>query len=555
MRRNRKFIAAAVLLEIMIFTLLIGSGKIKEAAASVNTGVENTDATVQTLAAEEEKGAEVLYPICVNEDGTIKYGYIDAEGKIIIQPVYSVAHDFSEGLATVYNDQVYQVIDTKGNVIFESEYPIGDFHNGLASFYNPKNSALRGYINTDGKVAIKPAYINAGIFRQDNTAVVQVKDGLYYLINKAGKVLKKYPIKVNYYYSDITDNYIINYDKNTSLEGLVTLQGKVILKPVYGEIDYLGNGLFGVKKAPKDGMTYLTMAMPAAIFNKDGKRLTDYKYYDLSAFTGMYASATDSKNTYFINQSGDKITSLPTLSGRGTMKLIGDIVQADIDNEIFYLKKDGTVIWKNDGVTHLSSGITVSTIKYKPNKYVVVNYPKIEGLSNTAVQKTINSKLLTIFTKYRKNLKESDELSVFDTFHVDQLKDILIINRNGYDYMFGGAHGMPLRDYFMIDVKTGEFYQLKDLFKTNVNYVTTLSKIITKKIQAVNKTDAGAFFEASYHGISKDQKFYLKNEKLIIYFENGEIASYAAGFPEFEIPFKDIRNLINKDGAFWKAFN
>ena len=51
------------------------------------------------------------------------------------------------------------------------------------------------------------------------------------------------------------------------------------------------------------------------------------------------------------------------------------------------------------------------------------------------------------------------------------------------------------------------------------------------------------------------QAFHLENDGLIIYFGEYEIAPYAAGLPEFYIPFSEIMDLIDTEGDFWKAFN
>ena len=59
----------------------------------------------------------------------------------------------------------------------------------------------------------------------------------------------------------------------------------------------------------------------------------------------------------------------------------------------------------------------------------------------------------------------------------------------------------------------------------------------------------------SFKGIKEEQDFYLTQGSLVIYFTPYEIAAYAAGFPEFEISWAEIDDLINKEGDFWKAFN
>jgi hypothetical protein len=276
-------------------------------------------------------------------------------------------------------------------VIFETTGYISSFHNGLASFSDPSANYDAGYINTKGKVVIQPKYRFTGEFRSNHTAIV-ADDKNYYVIDETGKVLRTYKANTKYTIYDTTDDgYLIVTDPNTYLKGVINMNGKVILKPIYGEVTYLNNGLFGVKKKLPDMDMFLLSTKPAAIFNQNGKQLTSYKYHDLSVFQNGYASATDDKTTFFINKSGKQVTSLPVLEGRGTMTYYGDIIEANIDTDLSYLKKDGTEIWGKSDKTTLSSGITVSTVKVRPNKYVVVSYPQVDGIVDDKVEKAINN--------------------------------------------------------------------------------------------------------------------------------------------------------------------
>lgn len=497
-----------------------------------------------------------LYPVHIQVDGNTKYGYIDNTGKMVIQPVYDQANEFSDGLAIVSNGGKYQVVSKMGKVIYQSENMISDFHNGLAAITEMKDTyTLTGYINTKGKVVIKPQFKYGADFYKNGTAYVLTKKNHFACINKKGTVLKTYSYKVKDYYNGFQDGYIIINDSKTYLQGVINMNGKTILKPIYGNVTYLGNGIFAVKKAAKNNESYLLETKPAALFNEAGKRLTDYKFYDLSEFNGKYASATDAQHTFFIGTNGQKITSLPVLDGRGTMKISGDLIQADIDYQLSYLKQDGTVVWKNDAATQFSSGIKVNSVKFKPNKYAVVYYPVIEGFTDSSIQKTVNDKMKNDFVKNRETLKEQDNVSVYDSFSASQIKDLLIIRKDGYDYYFGAAHGMPLRNYYFINVKTGDFYELKDLFKDKSDYVTSLSTIIKKQMADPSKAEEGMFFNDGFSKIQANQSFYISEDKLAIYFAPYEVAAYAAGFPEFNIPFSDIKDLINTDGAFWKSFH
>ncbi len=82
-----------------------------------------------------------------------KYGFKDESGKIIIQPKYDLAWDFSEGLAMVVLRKKYGFIDESGNEVIPLTYNYADF-----SFQN-------------GKVQVK-------------------QNGRYFYIDKTGKEVK-----------------------------------------------------------------------------------------------------------------------------------------------------------------------------------------------------------------------------------------------------------------------------------------------------------------------------------------------------------------------------
>lgn len=533
-----------------LFATFYHADSMKETSASTVTP-ENS--LVTTSNTQKEDGSS-LYPIHVEKDGHILYGYIEGTGSVVINPKYTTARYFSDGLAVVNQDASFLVINTKGKVILKTENYLNDFHNGLARF-NDSKTYKSGYINTEGKIVIKATYDFAGNFGKDNTAIVS-KSGKFYRINSKGKVLKSYSLTNKNYYYDITDDgYAIYTNTKTYLMGVKDLNGKTILKSNYSQITYLGNGLFGVKKKLSNTEGYLTSIKPSAIFDKNGKQLTPYKLYDLSIYNNNYASYTDSNYTYLIDTKGNKVASFPKQEGRGTLTVLGNVVQAEIDNIIYYLTMDGSLIWKIPDVTTLSSGITAHTVKVKPNKYDVIYYPTLEGLSNPDIQTQINNKLKNLFTSDRMKLTTKDELMVDDNFTIEQIKDLLLVCKTGYDYPIGAAHGTPIRIYYFIDTKTGIFYEFKDLFKKNSNYINALDNIVREEMKEQEKKDGGIYFTYEGTYITEDQFFYLSNDTLKVYFDSGAIAPYAAGFPQFDIPFSKISNLIDTDGDFWKSFH
>ncbi len=98
------------------------------------------------------------------------YGYINKDGKVVIQPVYRHAYDFSENLATVQPSFNFSkaLIDTSGNIVIGPQYQeIGQFHNGVAAvnqWQHTSANALWGYINKRGEQILPLQYFEATPF-------------------------------------------------------------------------------------------------------------------------------------------------------------------------------------------------------------------------------------------------------------------------------------------------------------------------------------------------------------------------------------------------------
>ena len=94
-----------------------------------------------------------------------KYGYIDKNGKVVIDFKYDFASEFSEGLARVKKGEKYGYIDKNGNVVIDFIYDDADnFSDGLArvkqvikydSDKNAENKEMWKYIDKDGKVVLQ----------------------------------------------------------------------------------------------------------------------------------------------------------------------------------------------------------------------------------------------------------------------------------------------------------------------------------------------------------------------------------------------------------------
>lgn len=92
-----------------------------------------------------------LYPIYVRRGKSpknYKAGFISADGKIVIEPIFEDARPFSEGLASVQLNEKWRAIDSSGDLVIPRVHTMGlDFSGGVARF---ENGPLRGLISRDG---------------------------------------------------------------------------------------------------------------------------------------------------------------------------------------------------------------------------------------------------------------------------------------------------------------------------------------------------------------------------------------------------------------------
>ncbi|OEK05933.1 WG repeat-containing protein [Roseivirga misakiensis] len=119
--------------------------------------------------------------------GANKYGYVNKEGDVIIQPLYDLASTFSQGLAAVVQNGKSGFINIKGEVIVPITYEeVRSFSEGLAAV---KNDGKWGFIDQKGATVIPFEYVEAYFFT-NNLANVAL-NGEFFYINKQGEKVDK----------------------------------------------------------------------------------------------------------------------------------------------------------------------------------------------------------------------------------------------------------------------------------------------------------------------------------------------------------------------------
>jgi hypothetical protein len=115
------------------------------------------------------------------------WGYIDGHGKMVIGPRFSEARSFENGAAYVYDSENGQYcIDRGGCKILKDFSDRLHFKSGLSAFQSPA-SRKWGVVSRDGKVVVQPQYDDMRQY-SDGMAAINVK-GLWGFIDTTGSVI------------------------------------------------------------------------------------------------------------------------------------------------------------------------------------------------------------------------------------------------------------------------------------------------------------------------------------------------------------------------------
>jgi hypothetical protein len=136
-----------------------------------------------------------LAAVGFGENETVKWGYMDLSGTMVIEPQFYWITDFSEGLAAVgfpaANDAAkWGFVDKTGALVIEARFDgAGPFSDGMAAVVVWQDDVPRwGYIDPTGQVVIQPRFEWAGEF-SEGLAAVGTNSGLFGYIDKTGTLV------------------------------------------------------------------------------------------------------------------------------------------------------------------------------------------------------------------------------------------------------------------------------------------------------------------------------------------------------------------------------
>ena len=112
-----------------------------------------------------------------------KYGYVDADGRIVIEPQFEEVRKFSEGVAGIKRDNLWGFIGLNGEVLIAPQFEeVGDFFRGLSIVKQAGKSII---VNKNGLSVLTGSYDR--ICLTDDNYFLTEDDGKYGMVDATGE--------------------------------------------------------------------------------------------------------------------------------------------------------------------------------------------------------------------------------------------------------------------------------------------------------------------------------------------------------------------------------
>lgn len=242
--------------------------------------------------------------VCV-ADGHVKYGLIDKQSNDILPPIFSRLDHIENELYKFKINDLYGLVTSKGNIILQNKYNgIGKFEDNLACVQvNALSKKLYGYIDSSGNEILPPSYEFIG--KRNHKYAVVMKNNLWGLFGIENHQLKIFP-NVSFLGPCMENHCKINiggmYDKNSKtttggLWGYVSVDGQVVIEPIYEQAYGFSDGMAAVKLNGKWGF-----------INSEGIIVVPCEYDEVEAsFKDGKGKLVKDDEIYIFDKSGSQI--------------------------------------------------------------------------------------------------------------------------------------------------------------------------------------------------------------------------------------------------------
>lgn len=190
------------------------------------------------------------------------------------------------------------------------------------------------------------------------------------------------------------------------------------------------------------------------------------------------------------------------------------------------------------------------------NANIAIKTPGVKDLENQSLANSLNEKYLeeneALYKKFKEETaKDNGHYSVESGYEV-KTDDAQLLSLGRYTVETQASAAESIK-YDTIDKKNETFITLPSLFKNNA-YVDVISTYITSEMKEKMKDESVSYFikdqenPDGFEKINASQNFYINKEhKLVISFNEYEVAAGYMGVVEFEIPTAVIKDQLVSD--------
>ncbi len=171
---------------------------------------------------------------------------------------------------------------------------------------------------------------------------------------------------------------------------------------------------------------------------------------------------------------------------------------------------------------------------------VKINYPQITGHVDSRIEHKINELLKRTAGFYADHKNEMYNHSTDFTIIALEYDTLALEFEDGGAYL-GAATGVTYNKNLNINLKNGEIYELKDIFRSS--YREMLLPIVRKN--AVCKQTGATPDNPDIHD---DHEFYVKGHTLTLVYQRREICAGADGPTYVPIDLDEVKSIINPNG-------
>lgn len=199
----------------------------------------------------------------------------------------------------------------------------------------------------------------------------------------------------------------------------------------------------------------------------------------------------------------------------------------------------------------LAKLVTIDRLIYESDtRDIDIEIPEIIGIKDKDLEKEINKMIKDKSIKlYDKAIEDSSKgkEAVLQTY---------VVKRNDEEILgFGlvttmiSASAYETVEYYNIDIFESKLLSLDDLFKEGSNYYEVLDNKLIEIMKDNMKNEGKSYFLDQFKGLDDQSKFYINEDnKLVIVFNEYEIAPGSMGVVELEINTEDIKDIISDKG-------